>query len=146
MTEKAIKFAQINDQFKVYAGSVTNNENGEPRGRYWLENGQYYDLSPLDMEYLVPLGYPKWNLGESAPVQIETPREKIDAILHNVNIVEISEGVSIAYGTIEADTKKRFRDGEYIRTSKITARYKNILKTRNTVYYIASKHGDRVVQ
>uniref|UniRef100_A0AAU8HXY1 Uncharacterized protein n=1 Tax=Rhizobium phage LG08 TaxID=3129229 RepID=A0AAU8HXY1_9CAUD len=69
---------------------------------------------------------------------VKVGKEKIDAVLHNVSFISYGDRGSIAYGTIEADSKDRFRDGDFIHTSKIASKIKNILKTRNTVYFIAS--------
>lgn len=60
-------------------------------------------------------------------------RRPITAVLHNVQ----KKGDRLS-GNIEADTNKRFKDGELVVTSKVTARYKNIFYTLNSVYFVAT--------
>lgn len=41
-------------------------------------------------------------------------------------------------GAIEADRKQRYKDGDAVITSPITARYKNVFYTENSVYYVVN--------
>lgn len=65
------------------------------------------------------------------PTEVE--RKPITAILHNVQ----KQGDRLC-GNIEADSNNRFRDGELVTTSRITSRHKNVFRTLNSVYYVAS--------
>ncbi|QWY83685.1 hypothetical protein [Rhizobium phage RHph_X2_26] len=77
-----------------------------------------------------------------AAVQISRDRaaavkRPIDAILHDVVISERG-GQRYAWGRMEADTKNRWPDGTWVHTSRITAQYRNVLYTGNSVYFVAS--------
>jgi hypothetical protein len=60
---------------------------------------------------------------------------KYDATLRNWSEVTIA-GITVVYGNIYGDSKKRFRDGDRVRTSRVSTldRTTNILVTKNTTY------------
>ena len=60
-------------------------------------------------------------------------RKPITAILKDVIVM----GRSLI-GTIHADTTNRFPDGTTVRTSPIVAQHKDVIITRNSVYYVAN--------
>lgn len=60
-------------------------------------------------------------------------RKNITAIIRRASYDPHSE---VVRGFIEADTDKRFKDGTIIRTSKVTGIYKNVVHTRNFVYFV----------
>lgn len=64
-------------------------------------------------------------------------KNPIDAILTEAVIFK-----GKLVGTIEADSKDRYKDGETVVTSEITARYKNIFYTKNSIYYVVKLHKD----
>lgn len=60
------------------------------------------------------------------------------AILDQWKIVDIDRGVQYATGVIYNDTKGRFRNGEWVRTSFITMQLGDHLQTRNTQYLLGN--------
>lgn len=66
-------------------------------------------------------------------------RTEISAILHHVQVyIHPGNGKKFAMGFIEADSADRFQDGLSIQTSEIKSISGNILRTRNSTYFVTS--------
>ncbi|QIG68292.1 hypothetical protein EVB57_015 [Rhizobium phage RHph_Y1_20] len=65
-------------------------------------------------------------------------RLPITAVLHDVCTVQIG-GKMRLIGRIEADVTERFPDGTVVHTSDLVGRWKNVARTRNSTYFIASE-------
>lgn len=62
-----------------------------------------------------------------------------DAILKNYHIVENGSDNKFLIGQIYSDSKKRFKDGDTIKTSNIVYIDKDQAKTKNTLYKLENK-------
>lgn len=79
----------------------------------------------------------------AAAVQVSAKDEPgTDAYLRNATLVEVGDGV-ILIGEIYGDRKKRFADGESVRTSFVKQSLgHDIFKTKNSVYDVQSWVGN----
>ena len=85
-----------------------------------------------------------WDRYPSSPPILGTKMKIINtafmphAILDQWKIVDHADGVQYATGTIYNDTKGRFRNGEWVRTSFIVMQLGDHLQTRNTQYLLGN--------
>ncbi len=68
-------------------------------------------------------------------------KRTITAVLHDACMVHI-DGKDCLFGHVEADSSGRFKDGSIIKTSPIKERWRDIVWTENSCYYIASERVD----
>ena len=64
------------------------------------------------------------------------------AILDQWKIITMDGGTQYATGVVYNDTKDRFRNGEWVRTSFITMQLGDHLQTRNTQYLLGNPAED----
>lgn len=70
-------------------------------------------------------------------------RKPIDAVLKDATLVTAGDKIWLN-GSIHADWRQRFNDGDVVTTSRVVAQYKDVFVTNSgTVYYVASWYKGR---